>query len=352
MSRSISLTLQQLAKLLNATLLHPQEEVVITGIADIEDAQPGDLVFAETLPFLKRALQSPASAILTTSELAAQVTPIKPLLLGENPRLGFLKILESLASPPPFEAGIHPTAIIEEGAVLGEGVSIGPYAIIGAKTVLGAGVRVGAAAKIGPDCIIGDETLIYPNVVVYPSVKVGRRCILHAGCVLGADGFGYVPTPSGPHKVPHIGTVEIEDEVEIGANTCIDRARTAATRVGMGTKIDNLVHVGHNVQIGRFCLIAAQVGIAGSVQIGDGVVLAGQVGIADHIHIGSGARVGAQAGVIGDVAEGETVSGYPARPHRRKMREYAAISELPETLKRIRNLEKRLAELEAKQHEL
>lgn len=348
MSCVLSLSLRQIAELLNGSLQNAPEDVLITGVADIEDAEPGDLVFAENATFLRKALRSPATAVLTTPALAAQIAHSKPLVLVENPRLGFLKILESFATPPPFETGIHPTAILGEGVVLGKEVSIGPYTTIGPRTHIGERVRIGAGVRIGADCFIGDDCLIYPNVVLYPNVKIGHRCILHAGCVLGSDGFGYVPTPTGLSKMPHLGIVEVGNDVEIGANTCIDRARTTATRIGGGTKIDNLVHVGHNVQIGRACLIAAQVGIAGSVKIGDGVILAGQAGIADHLAIGSKARVGAQAGVIGDVAEGETVSGYPARSHWTKMREYAAISELPHTLKRLRSLEQKIAELEAK----
>ena len=178
-----------------------------------------------------------------------------------------------------------------------------------------------AGTKIGADCIIGDGTTLYPNVTLYPRVKIGRGCLLHAGCVLGADGFGYVPAENGLRKVPHLGTVEVGDGVEIGANTCIDRAKTGATVIGSGTKIDNLVHIAHNVRIGYSSLLIAQAGVAGSVTIGNGVILAGQAGIADHITIGDGARVGAQGGVIGNIGPGESVSGYPARPHARKMRE-------------------------------
>src|SRR5262249_21958550 len=176
----------------------------------------------------------------------------------------------------------------------------------------------------------------------------GRRCLLHAGCVIGADGFGYIPVGQSLRKVPQLGTVEIGDDVEIGANTCIDRAKTGVTVIGSGTKLDNLVHVGHNVRIGYSSILVAQVGVAGGVTIGNGVILAGQAGIKDHVTIGDGARVAAQGGVTGNVAPGVTVSGYPARPHAEKMREHAAAAALPEYIKRIRALEKRMAELEGK----
>jgi UDP-3-O-[3-hydroxymyristoyl] glucosamine N-acyltransferase len=200
--------------------------------------------------------------------------------------------------------------------------------------------------RVGAGCSVGADSILYPNVVLYPGVIVGRRCILHAGAVVGADGFGYVPVGAGVRKIPHLGSVEIGDDVEIGSNTCIDRAKTGVTVIGAGTKIDNLVHIGHNVRVGRSCLIVAQVGVAGSCVIGDGVVLAGQAGIPDHVTIGDGARVAAQGGLFGNVPAGETYSGYPARRHAEKMREYGAIARLPEALKRIRAMEKRLIALE------
>jgi UDP-3-O-[3-hydroxymyristoyl] glucosamine N-acyltransferase len=227
------------------------------------------------------------------------------------------------------------------------GVSVGAHAVIGDGVVLSTAVTVGSGCSIGAGVSIGERSVLHPNVTLYPHVIIGARCILHAGVVIGADGFGYVPVGVELMRVPHLGSVRIEDDVEVGANTCVDRAKTGETVIGKGTKLDNLIHVAHNVHIGRSCLIIAQVGIAGSVTIGDGVILAGQAGIADHIDIGSGAKVAAQGGVIGDVPAGVTVSGYPARPHATKMREHAASASLPDYIKRVRALEKRLAQLEA-----
>lgn len=320
----------------------------IGGVASIEEAEPGDLVFAENVRFLKAALTCHATAVLANRETLDELPPTaKPLVLVANPRAAFVQVLEKFA--PPFVAppGIHASAQIGANAQIGQGVHIGPNVTLGANITLGDGVVLRAGVTVGDDCIIGDGSVLHPNVVLYSRVTVGKRCILHAGCVLGADGFGYIPVGYTLRKVPQLGVVEIGDEVEIGANSCIDRAKTGATMVGSGTKIDNLVHVAHNVRIGQSCLLVAQVGIAGGTVLGNGVVLAGQAGLKDHITLGDGARVGAQGGVIGDVPAGVTVSGYPARPHGEKMRELAAAAQLPEALKRVRTLEKRLAALEA-----
>jgi UDP-3-O-[3-hydroxymyristoyl] glucosamine N-acyltransferase len=301
---------------------------------------------------LQEALRSQAAAVLTRAEVAATYpNPDKPFVLVDNPRAAFVKVLETLAIPWTLPPGIHPSAVVEDGVQVGADVRIGAQVWIEAGAQIGNRVTIMAGTKIGADCTIGDGTTLYPNVVLYPRVKIGRGCLLHAGCVLGADGFGYIPAENGLRKVPHLGTVEVGDGVEVGANTCIDRAKTGATVIGSGTKIDNLVHIAHNVRIGYSSLLIAQTGVAGSVTIGNGVILAGQAGIADHITIGDGARVGAQGGVIGNIGPGESVSGYPARPHARKMREYAAVAALPDYVKRIRDLEKRLARLEAASQE-
>lgn len=341
-------TLAQVARLVEGQVVGAAE-TALSGVASIEEAEAGDLVFAESARFLAAALRSRAAAVLTASELAAEVSPAeKPLVLVGNPRLAFVRVLEAFAPRAAAPVGIHPTAQIGPGCHLGEEVSIGPNAVLGAGVTLGDRVVLGAGVSIGDGCAIGDDTILYPNVVLYRRVTVGKRCILHAGCILGADGFGYIPVGPSLRKVPQLGVVEIGDDVEIGANTCVDRAKTGATVIGSGTKLDNLVHIAHNVRVGQSCLIIAQVGIAGSTTLGNGVVLAGQAGVKDHVTIGDMARVGGQGGVVGNVAPGVTVSGYPARPHAEKMREYAAAAALPEYLKRIRALEKRLAELEGK----
>jgi UDP-3-O-[3-hydroxymyristoyl] glucosamine N-acyltransferase len=335
-------SVQDLATLLDGAIIG-DGQVLITGLADIETASEGDIVFAENPRYLQAALRSRAAAALVAPGLAEGQTPTRSLIVVENPRHSFVLLLEALSARSPVGQGIHETAIIGEGATLGHEISIAAHVTVGAGAVIGDRVTLMSGVRVGDGCVIGDDTTLYPNVVLYAGVKIGKGCILHAGCVLGADGFGYVPVGRALRKVPHIGRVEVGDMVEIGANACIDRAKTGVTTIGAGTKIDNLVHIAHNVQIGQSCLIIAQAGIAGSVEIGHGVVLAGQAGIKDHVQIGDGARVGAQGGVIGDVAAGETVSGYPARPHRIKMRELAAVAALPELIRRVRELERRLA---------
>lgn len=341
-------TLAQVARLVEGQVIGATE-TALSGVASIEEAEAGDLVFAESSRFLAAALRSRATAVLTASELTAEIGAAeKPLVLVANPRLAFVRVLEAFAPRATAPIGIHPTAQIGPDCRMGEEVSIGPNVVLGAGVTLGDRVVLGAGVSIGDGCTLGDDTILYPNVVLYRRVTVGKRCLLHAGCILGADGFGYIPVGPTLRKVPQLGVVEIGDDVEIGANTCVDRAKTGATVIGSGTKLDNLVHIAHNVRVGQSCLIIAQVGIAGSTTLGNGIVLAGQAGVKDHVTIGDMARVGGQGGVVGNVAPGVTVSGYPARPHAEKMREYAAAAALPEYLKRIRALEKRLAELEGK----
>ena len=344
-------TLPEIADLVDARIVGESEKT-ITGAASVEEAEPGDLVFAESPRFLAAALASRAAVILTTAETAAAFPdPARPLLLVSDPRAAFARVLEAFAPPLNTAPGIHPSAQIGTDVRLGADVHIGADVTVGDGVNLGNRVHLLPGVRIGDSCEIGDETILFPNVVLYPRIRIGKRCRLHAGCVIGADGFGYIPVGTALKKVPHLGTVEIGDDVEIGANCCIDRAKTGATIIGPGTKLDNLVHVGHNVRVGASCLLIAQVGIAGSSTIGNGVILAGQAGVVDHVTLGDGVRVAAQSGVIGNVPTGQTVTGFPARPHAGKMREYAAITELPEALKRMRALEKRLAELEARQRD-
>ena len=347
-----SITIQfnpaELAASLNGTAVGGPG-VPITGVASIDSADVGDLVFAESPRFLQSALRSRASAVLVTAALATEASNSpKAIIVVSEPRVAFVHALRLFAPAPAFAPGIDPSASVGEDCRIGAAVHIGANAVIGRDVTLGDGVVIAAGVCVGDGCAIGAGTTIHPNATLYARTSIGRGCILHAGCVIGADGFGYVPVGHALMKVPHLGVVEIGDEVEIGANTCVDRAKTGVTRVGSGTKIDNLVHIAHNVAVGQACLIIAQAGIAGSVTLGNGVVLAGQAGVKDHVTLGDGARVGAQGGVIGDVARGVTVSGYPARPHTDKMRELAALSALPEALKRLRALERRCAALEAK----
>jgi UDP-3-O-[3-hydroxymyristoyl] glucosamine N-acyltransferase len=247
-------------------------------------------------------------------------------------------LLPRLYAPVPRVPGVHPSAVIGRGARIGQEAAIGPFvhigdgASIGDRVTLDAGVVVGAGARIGAD------SRLFPRVTLYPNTEIGERVSLHAGAVLGSDGFGYVYRDGRHEKIPHVGRCIVENDVEIGAGTTIDRGSIGDTVIGAGSKIDNLVHIAHNVRIGRLCLVAAQVGISGSATVEDGVVIGGQAGFQGHHTIGKGARIGGQSGVFGDVPPGETWSGYPARPHKESLRAQAAMFRLAGMVKRIERL--------------
>ncbi len=344
----IKLKLEELAALVQGTV-QGDSETIICGVASVEEAVEGDIVFAESQKFLKSALCSSASAVMTRPDFADALTDrVKPLILLDNPRVGFMSVLEAFMPPRVITPGIHPSATIADGVEIGDEVSIGANVVIEAGSKIGNGVVISPNVAIGRECSIGDRTTLYANVSLYPQVALGKNCVVHAGAVIGADGFGFVLVGSVLRKVPHLGGVEIGDDVEIGANTTIDRAKTSVTRIGSGTKIDNLVQIAHNVVIGRFCVIAAGTAIAGGAHIGDGVIMGGQAGVKEHINVGSGARLAARAGAISDVPAGETYSGFPGRPHRETLRGWAGLPRVPEALRRIKELEDRLAELERK----
>ncbi len=314
-------------------------DVLITGVSSVEFAQPGDVVFAESPRYLRVAERCPASAVIVWRD--APAIP-KTLLRVDSPREAFLQALELFAPAPQYPEGIDLNAVISPDADLGDDVAIGAGCVIEAGAKIGRGTVLYPLCYIGRDVQVGEECVLYPNVTVMHNVKLGNRVVVHSGTVIGADGFGFV-TVNGIHrKVPHIGTAEIGDDVEIGANVCIDRAKTGVTRIGSGTKIDNLVHVGHNVQVGEHCLLVAQVGIAGSSQLGSYVVLAGQVGVVDHVHIGDGAIVLAQSGVAGSLPGGARYFGSPAREHGKQLRLMAYVNRLPELFDRLKAVEAQL----------
>jgi UDP-3-O-[3-hydroxymyristoyl] glucosamine N-acyltransferase len=323
--------------------------VIITGVSSLENARPGCLSF-----FTDRRLEDAASATQASALIVAKPTPVfeGPQLAAENPLLAFAKTATVFAAPPKAFPGISEAASVDPTAELGAEVSIYPGvfvcagARVGDRTILYPGVFVGENASIGSD------TVVYPNVSIMKDVAVGDRVILHAGVVLGADGFGFVRDGASSFKIPQLGTVRIEDEVEIGANSCIDRAALGETVVGRGVKMDNLIQVGHNVTIGEGSIVVAQAGISGSVRIGRNVVMGGQVGVADHLEIGDRAMVGSQSGIIKSVAPGEAVSGTPAIAHRRWLRSASLTARLPELVERLKRLELALDELrETLQHD-
>lgn len=249
-----------------------------------------------------------------------------------------LAVLPRLYRRPVREPGVHPSAVIGRGARIGEAVSLGPFVQVGAGARIGDRVTLEAGVVVGAGVHVGDDTHVHPRVTLYPGTELGRRVIVQAGAVIGSDGFGYVFRDGRHERIPHVGRCVVEDDVEIGAGTTIDRGSIDDTVIGSGTRVDNLVHVAHNVRIGRLCLIAAQVGISGSVRLEDGVVVGGQAGFQGHHVIGKGARIGGQSGVFGDVPAGETWSGYPARPHKESLRAQAVLFRLAGMMRRLERL--------------
>ena len=328
-------------------------QTVIRGIAAMEDAQFGDITFAENARFLESAANSQASAIIAPdfdldTALANGGLSSKTLIQVANPRLAFAQLLD-LFAPERYQ-----TREIHRSAIRGSDFRHGASPLIGANCVFGENVRLGDNVTVHPlvylgdDVEIGDNTIIHPNVSLLRGTVIGANCIIHSGATLGADGYGYLTSGGKHRKVPQIGNVAVGDDVEIGANVAIDRARTGTTRIGRGTKIDNLVHIGHNCEIGEDCLIVAQVGLAGGVETGRNVILAGQAGVKEQVKIGEYAVVSAQSGVFGDIAAKQHVSGYPARPHKESLKTAAAANQVPDLLKAFREMEKRVADLEAR----
>jgi UDP-3-O-[3-hydroxymyristoyl] glucosamine N-acyltransferase len=311
-------------------------DILIQGVNSLAAAGPGEMAFAEAQTPAAEVEASGAAAVVVGPGFDA--VPGRRLLSSTNPRLTFVQVSELFLVPEPF-TGVDPRAAVASSAILGEGVSVGPCAVVGAGASIGPRTRIGPGAVIGHGVSIGADCLIGPNVSVLAQARVGDRCTLHAGVTVGGDGFGFVWAGDHHHKVPQLGTVVIEDDVEIGCNTCVDRATFGTTRVGRGTKIDNLVQVAHNVDIGEHVILVSQAGLAGSVAVGRGAMLSGQVAVTDHVRVGAGARIGGQSGVTGDVDAGATFFGTPARPVKQAFREQAALARLPELLKTVRRQE-------------
>lgn len=311
---------------------------VVSGVAPLDRASASDLSFLNAPKYAPAFRASNAGVVLVTPDLADTPGQVAARIVVDKPQESLLSLLPRFHRAPAVPRGVHPTAVIGAGATFGRDVSVGPYAIIGDGARLGDSVVVGAHAVIGAGVRMGDACHVYPSVTIYPGAVIGNRVTIHAGARIASDGFGYVQRDGQHLKIPHVGRCIIEDDVEIGANTTIDRGSIDDTVVGAGTKVDNLVQIAHNVRIGRLCLIMAQVGIAGSVRVEDGAMLLGQVGVSGHHTVGKGARLAAQAGVFGDIPAGETWSGYPARPHKEALRAQAALFKLPGLLRRIERL--------------
>lgn len=313
----------------------------VRDVAEYESASPKDLSYVESAK--KLSAPSAAGALIVPRGLKAD----RPGISSKNPRLSFARAVSLLRPPRKFRPGIDPGASVSGAAVVGEGVYAGPFASVAAGAVVGEGCYIGAGARVGESVRMGAGCFIHPNCVLYAGVELGARVILHAGVVVGSDGFGYVSDEDGrAFKYPQTGVVVIEDDVEIGANTTIDRAALRETRIGRGTKIDNLVQIAHNVAIGEDCLLASQVGISGSARIGRGVVMGGSVGVADHVEIGDGATLGARTGAPKSLEGGRVYLHSPAAEIREARRRIAVLRNLPRISEKIQELEKRIGELE------
>ena len=300
----------------------------ITGAAALEDAGPDDLTFVSAAKYFEAGLDSNAGCFIASTDFPAASD--RTVIESQQPRAHFAQALALLYPAPPIHAGIHPTAVVHTSAVIAPSAEIGPFVVVGSNAGIGARVRVGPSTAIGNDARIGDDSLVHGRVSIFDRVRIGARAIIHSGVVIGADGFGFELAGAAYRKVPQVGRVEIGDDVEIGANCCIDRAALGVTAIGDGTKLDNMVHIGHNCKIGRHVLIVAQTGLAGGVTVGDYAVIGGQVGVGDKARIESRAVIGSGAGILSSkiVRAGEPLWGTPARPLRQYLRQLATLSRL------------------------
>lgn len=340
----MTFTAAQLAEKLRGEVLG-DGATVLTGFASADAAQAGDLTFAEKARYLTVAEASQASAVLVSADVTASS---KVLIRVKDPRVAVAKVLPLFFPEAAEPSGIHPSAVIASSAKVDPTSHIGPNCVIGEGVKLGARCVLLGGNHVRRDSQLGDDVVLHPNVVIYPKTRIGNRVIIHAGTVIGSDGYGYVFDEGRHRKIIQVGQVIIHDDVEIGANTAIDRGALGATVIGQGTKMDNLIHVAHNVTFGRHCLIMGQCGFAGSTHFGDYCVIASQSGVAGHLKIGTQVTIGAKSGVMRDVPDKGTVLGAPAQPDKQTKRQWIAMQQLPDLLKQVRELEKKVAELSGK----
>lgn len=345
------MTAQEIATLFQGELVG-DPNVEIRRVAKIEEAGAGDLTFFANPKYEKHIASTKASAILVSKgfDTARMAASRLVFIKVPDPYVAFLQILKRITPmPDPFSKGIHASALVPASAKLGLGVSLGAHVVLGENVVVGTNTKIGHGCVLGDGSSVGENSVIYPNVSVYHGCQIGNRVILHAGAVVGSDGFGFAPRNDGTYeKIPQLGIVVIEDDVEVGANCTIDRATMGRTLLKRGVKLDNMVHIAHNVIVGENTVIAAQTGISGSTKVGKNVVMAGQVGIVGHIEIGDRSVLLAQSGVPKSTEPGKTYFGTPAKEHRRAMRIEAVIRSLPELAKDIEQLKRSLEELRSR----
>lgn len=336
-------TVQELAEFLGGTVIG-NGDAVIEDVKGLAEAGRQDITFAVD-PYTEYLPQVHAGAIIVEKEVPAGDNT---LVVVENPRLAFSQLLVLFHPRQSVASGIHPTAIIDDSAVIGENTAVMAYAVIGKHVKIGDNCTIYPSVFIGDNVTIGNDTTIYPGAVIHENCVLGQRDVIRAHAVIGGEGFGFA-TENGKHtRIPQIGNVEIGDDVEIGACTCIDNATLGSTKVARGTKVDNLVHLGHNVEIGEDCFIIAQTGIAGSTKAGNHVIFAGQTGCTGHITIGDNAVFAGKTGITGNIKGGQIYAGFPARPHMEWSRTQVYLKRLPEMAKTIKTLEKKIAQLEKK----
>jgi UDP-3-O-[3-hydroxymyristoyl] glucosamine N-acyltransferase len=337
----VTLSLSELAALVGGQFAVEAGAVEIRGIGSIREAGEGDVTFYGNQRYLAALKKCRASAALVPLDFQEEVPPV--CVRVENPTLAFSRLIAHFAPPPArYEPGIHPTAVVGEGVEIGEGASIQPYAVLEPGARIGARTVVGAHCSVGRAVVIGDDCLLYPHVTIGERCRLGHRVIIHSGTVLGSDGFGFEMKNGRHQKIPQIGIVQVDDDVEIGANCAIDRARFGRTWIRQGSKLDNLIQIAHNVEIGEHCIVVSQVGISGSTRLGNYVVLGGQVGIVGHIEIGDQAMVAAQSGVTKSLAAGGTYQSTPAAPLKEVQREKVLVRRLQSLVDRVAQLEQEL----------
>ena len=339
----MTLTAAALAQHLNGEVIG-DGSIELSGFATADRAIPGDLTFAEKESYFATADASNASAVLVAGDCTSTS---KVLIRVANPRIAAAYALQLLYPSETFSAGIDPSATVAESATIDPSAHIGPGCVIGENVSIGAGAVLIGGNHIAHDSQIGSDTRLHPNVVIDSHTVIGDRTTIHSGTVIGADGYGYVFDQGRHVKMPQIGNVVIGNDVEIGSNTCIDRAALGSTTIGSGTKIDNLVHIAHNVTFGDNCLILGQTGFAGSTTFGDYCVIASQSGVAGHLNIGNQVTIGSKSGVMRDIADKETVLGYPAVPHTQAKRQWVGIQRLPDIQQQLRDLQKQVKALQA-----